>query len=961
LNRTAILKQFAFTLILLCAYLKAPAFYYRQYTSSNGLPSNDVYHVFSDSKGYLWFCTNKGLSKFDGATFKNYTILDGLEDNNIFNVFEDKKGRLWLFTYNGRSCFIYHDTIFNADNSVLLRSLPVIPYINAMCDVDDTTLYIAYSTGQIIKVSGTAFKWVRNKKDCEFVLTSLYSHDNNMFSVYSGCSRFDIQNDKIINSRPGGDWKTFYYNNNLLMTDRQGLKVYVNGQLIWKYDDINYDLKHILHLYCDRGGYLFCSTGNGLTIFNIYSNKKYKLFNNFKISSVYQDIYNNYWVTSFGNGAFFLSKEMEHIKFIENITDYDVVYTPGKQLFFTKNDALFTLSGNSASLIKFPMPFKKNYIPLFFNENLFFFNNVEKDSSFCYNLPARKTYPFQKTVKAIYPLSSNRILSIGFHDITVSRYKNNRFETFDIIKGSSISKFALYNNHLYFISNCLLYSLNTGNYSLQKIDSLPRSLFITNIYCDSLNLLLLTKDGMLFKYFPSENYKKNATWLYNKTVYDFYNLNDNKYIISTNDGYYLVGSSKQGAISSIRKIEYPFRQADIWFLYPYREQLVCNINGDLYSLNQKIINKELQAPKLFLEGIIANGSEHCERKIVLDDVANCNIVLRLKSLHLNNAASVYQYKIINSNFTSNWMVSEGDKINALLSKYGTYQIAIRSITENKVASALRTVSLTINPPFYHTTPFYVFTIICFILLFIGIVGLFYSKRKKAFIKELNYLHLEHKAINSLLNPHFIFNSINNIQELINNDSKELANNYLITLSKMIRQNLENLQFDLISIDKELTLIKNYISLQNLRFNDQIKLIINTEINGTEDIFIPPLLIHTFVENAIVHGYKGDTTDFNIIINVNLSIDDYLIIKITDNGTGIQKKKLELSSSGNTSMGINFAKRRLQRLSDFYNVFFSLQIENPQDGTHGTEVTIILYAKFEELAKISAIQANNSNK
>jgi len=52
---------------------------------------------------------------------------------------------------------------------------------------------------------------------------------------------------------------------------------------------------------------------------------------------------------------------------------------------------------------------------------------------------------------------------------------------------------------------------------------------------------------------------------------------------------------------------------------------------------------------------------------------------------------------------------------------------------------------------------------------------------------------------------------------------------------------------------------------------------------------------------------------------------------------------------------------LQRLSDFYNVFFSLQIENPQDGTHGTEVTIILYAKFEELAKISAIQANNSNK
>src|SRR6185437_6405992 len=174
---------------------------------------------------------------------------------------------------------------------------------------------------------------------------------------------------------------------------------------------------------------------------------------------------------------------------------------------------------------------------------------------------------------------------------------------------------------------------------------------------------------------------------------------------------------------------------------------------------------------------------------------------------------------------------------------------------------------------------YIFVAICIIMLLVGVINLFYAKRKKVFIKELNYLHLEHKAINSLLNPHFIFNSINNIQELINNDSKEQANNYLITLSKMIRQNLENLQFDLISIEKELNLVRNYVSLQNLRFNDRIRLVVNNETNSSEEIFIPPLLIHTFIENAIVHGFKGDIEDFNIVVNVSLSTDDYLIITV----------------------------------------------------------------------------------
>ena len=221
-------------------------------------------------------------------------------------------------------------------------------------------------------------------------------------------------------------------------------------------------------------------------------------------------------------------------------------------------------------------------------------------------------------------------------------------------------------------------------------------------------------------------------------------------------------------------------------------------------------------------------------------------------------------------------------------------------------------------------------------------------KKKLFENELDFLQLEHKAINSLLNPHFIFNAINNIQSLVNEQSSDAANNYLAILSKLIRQNIENLQFNFIPVTKELSLVKNYIQLQNLRFDNRIKLLIDAAIDNQDNIQIPPLLIHTFVENCIVHGFKKEMNDFTITIELSLSTDDYLIIKITDNGAGLSGKS-NSAISEKLSLGIDFIRKRLKRLSDFYKVKYMLEINNVTNGT-GTEVLIILSARFSDWQK-----------
>ncbi|MBV6652892.1 MAG: hypothetical protein KI786_04000 [Mameliella sp.] len=98
--------------VLLLAFLHseclAQQFSYQQYTVDDGLPTNAIYGGMQDSRGYIWFFTEKGISRFDGYSFKNYTIRDGLPANDIFYISEDQVGRLWMHSFGTN--LVYLDT-----------------------------------------------------------------------------------------------------------------------------------------------------------------------------------------------------------------------------------------------------------------------------------------------------------------------------------------------------------------------------------------------------------------------------------------------------------------------------------------------------------------------------------------------------------------------------------------------------------------------------------------------------------------------------------------------------------------------------------------------------------------------------------------------------------------------------------------------------------------------------------
>src|SRR5579872_2178220 len=75
---------------------------FRNYAIKDGLLSSEVYHVMQDSKGFMWFSTDRGVSRFDGYGFRNITTKEGLADNTIFECIEDYKGRIWFRSFSGR-------------------------------------------------------------------------------------------------------------------------------------------------------------------------------------------------------------------------------------------------------------------------------------------------------------------------------------------------------------------------------------------------------------------------------------------------------------------------------------------------------------------------------------------------------------------------------------------------------------------------------------------------------------------------------------------------------------------------------------------------------------------------------------------------------------------------------------------------------------------------------------------
>ncbi len=211
-----------------------------------------------------------------------------------------------------------------------------------------------------------------------------------------------------------------------------------------------------------------------------------------------------------------------------------------------------------------------------------------------------------------------------------------------------------------------------------------------------------------------------------------------------------------------------------------------------------------------------------------------------------------------------------------------------------------------------------------------------SKRREAKLAlNRKMAELELGAVRSRMNPHFLFNALSSIQNLVNGNEIEKANLYLADFGDLVRSILNQSSKNQISLTEEIDTLKTYLDLEQLRFPFKYSIEVDEKIIP-EKIEIPPLFIQPHVENAIIHGLSKLGQDGELRIRFYLKYEN-LIVMVEDNGEGFQSGIIESNGLG---QGWKLTKQRVQLLREQWGKNISVEMMKVE-GKSGMRVKFVI--------------------
>lgn len=294
-----------------------------------------------------------------------------------------------------------------------------------------------------------------------------------------------------------------------------------------------------------------------------------------------------------------------------------------------------------------------------------------------------------------------------------------------------------------------------------------------------------------------------------------------------------------------------------------------------------------------------------------------------------------------------WMQGTEILIQNLKHGINTIEIIACSINQNANNCINFKTNIKVYLPFIQRQSSYI-TIGLFFVLLVCIIIWYYitTLKTKQKLSQLNSELLKNRlrTIQSYLNPHFLFNTLTTLQDYILHKDRHEGSDLIVRLSRIFRHVLKlgylekknnGFQIDLIKLSEELSLIKDIVFLQNLQQVKPVLFAIELgEHLNAEHIFIPPLLIQPFVENAFKHAFTGRESAPEIKLCFTMN-EKQLFIKIQDNGKGFAKNS---KSCNGTNIGLKLAKERMDILNSL-NIENNITINNLSPT--GTEVSITI--------------------
>lgn len=229
-----------------------------------------------------------------------------------------------------------------------------------------------------------------------------------------------------------------------------------------------------------------------------------------------------------------------------------------------------------------------------------------------------------------------------------------------------------------------------------------------------------------------------------------------------------------------------------------------------------------------------------------------------------------------------------------------------------------------------------------ILLLAALIGFLFFKRKQKSDFKAKVAATELKALQAQMNPHFIFNSLNSINNYIVKNDTESATNYLTKFSKLIRKTLESSVEQEVLLKNDIEVLENYLDIEKKRLNNNFtyNIKVDDSINANNTL-IPPLILQPFLENSIWHGIAQMKNSGHIEVLFKKE-NNMLFCSVDDNGVG-RKQALKIDKN-NKSIGMNLTKNRIDIINTNNNTKGNFNIIDKEKGVK-VEVKLPLKLAF----------------
>jgi ligand-binding sensor domain-containing protein len=369
--------------------------------------------------------------------------------------------------------------------------------------------------------------------------------------------------------------------------------------------------------------------------------------------------------------------------------------------------------------------------------------------------------------------------------------------------------------------------------------------------------------------------------------------------------------------------------------------------GGITNFNPSVLKQNDFSPMPLITAISVNnkpwpvqGNPDLVNVLDLDHTQNFLTIQFAVNNFSNEVNNLFSYRLKGLN--DGWSVSGTGNIASFTSlPPGNYSFELRSAnSDGRWSDGIKTMAIVIHPAWWQT---WLFRLSAAILI-IGLTIFFIRRRIRNIRREAAFkqqlAEIEIKGLHAQMNPHFIFNCLNSIKEMIWNEEKQNASRYLSKFAQLIRTSLEQSRQTFITVRQCIDHLQQYLEMEKLRFEDFSYCIDVDENLNTDEAHIVPMLVQPLVENAIWHGLRSKEKDRELSIRF-FKEANRVICEIEDNGVGIRHamSSKQRILTAHRSMGIINIQERLALLNEKYNMECSLKItdrsELPGEKDNGT--------------------------